>query len=119
MTKPKLLDQVRDRIQRLNYAYSTKKAYLSWIRRFILFHDKRHPSEMGEVEIETFLTCLAVVLSKGDVRALLNQLSGTHLLICQLLYGCGLGISWYPVLKHKMPDQFHLGSARHLVKGSN
>jgi len=60
MTEPKLLDQVRHRIRRLNYSYSTEKTYLSWIRRFILFHDKRHPRDMGEVEIETYLTHLAV-----------------------------------------------------------
>ena len=60
MSKPKLLDQVRDRIQRLNYSYSTGKTYLSWIRRFILFHDKLHPRDMGEVEIEAYLTHLAV-----------------------------------------------------------
>ncbi len=60
MAKTKLLDQVRNRIRRLNYASSTEKTYISWIRRFILFHDKRHPSEMGEVEIEAYLTHLAV-----------------------------------------------------------
>ena len=43
MSKPKLLDQARDKIRRLNYAYSTEKAYLSWIKRFILYHDKRYP----------------------------------------------------------------------------
>ena len=60
MPEPKLLDLVRDRIRRLNYAYSTEKSYLSWIKRFIHFHDKRHPNQMGEVEIESFLTHLAV-----------------------------------------------------------
>jgi len=60
MNQPKLLDQVREKIRRLNYAYSTEKAYLSWIKRFILFHNKRHPSDMGAVEIEVFLTHLAV-----------------------------------------------------------
>ena len=60
MSKPKLLVQVRQKIRRLNYSYSTEKAYSSWIRRFILFHEKRHPREMGEVEIESFLTHLAV-----------------------------------------------------------
>jgi hypothetical protein len=59
MNKPKLLDRARDKLRRLNYAYSAEKSYLSWIRRFILFHDKRHPREMGEVEIEAFLTHLA------------------------------------------------------------
>ena len=56
----KLLDQVRDRIRLKNYAYRTEKSYVSWIRRFILFHNKRHPLEMGRAEIEAFLTHLAV-----------------------------------------------------------
>ena len=60
MSRSKLLDQVREKIRRLNYAYSTEKAYLSWIKRFILFNEKRHPSELGAVEIEVFLTHLAV-----------------------------------------------------------
>ena len=54
MSKSKLLDQVREKIRRLNYAYSTEKAYISWIKRFIIFNEKRHPSEMGAVEIEVF-----------------------------------------------------------------
>ena len=60
MTKKKLLDQVRNTIRRKNYAYRTEQAYTSWIKRFILFHDKRHPQELGAVEIESFLTHLAV-----------------------------------------------------------
>ena len=62
MTKKKLLDQVRDTIRRKNYAYRTEQAYTSWIKRFVLFHDKRHPQELGAVEIESFLTHLAVEL---------------------------------------------------------
>lgn len=60
MKKPKLLDQVRQSIRRLNYAYSTEKSYVSWVKRFILYHDKRHPQEMGAPELESFLTYLAV-----------------------------------------------------------
>jgi integron integrase len=60
MTNKKLLDQVRDTLRRKNYAYRTEQAYTSWIKRFILFHDKRHPRDMSAVEIESFLTHLAV-----------------------------------------------------------
>jgi len=56
----KLLDQVRDIIRLKHYSIRTEKAYLNWIRRFILFHNKRHPKEMGSYEIEAFLTHLAV-----------------------------------------------------------
>jgi integron integrase len=57
--KPKLLDQVRNQLRSKHYSYKTEKAYVHWIRRFILFHNKRHPNEMGETEINSFLTHLA------------------------------------------------------------
>mgnify|MGYP002849251258 CR=1 FL=1 len=56
----KLLDQVRDSIRLKRYSRSTEKTYVHWIKQFILFHDKRHLIEMGEYEIEVFLTDLAV-----------------------------------------------------------
>ena len=55
----KLLDQVRDLIRLRQYSIRTEQAYVSWIKRFILFHDKKHPNEMGKSEIEAFLTHLA------------------------------------------------------------
>jgi integron integrase len=58
--KRKLLDQVRDVIRLKHYSIRTEQTYVMWIRRFILFHKKRHPSEMGEQEISEFLTHLAV-----------------------------------------------------------
>ena len=58
--KPKLLDQVRGKLRLLHYARSTEEAYVHWIRRFILFHNKRHPRDMGAGEINAFLTHLAV-----------------------------------------------------------
>src|SRR5258706_15282963 len=63
---PKLLDQVRDKIRAKHYSIRTETAYTDWIKRFIIFHDKRHPSEMGGAEVESFLTHLAV---KGKVSA--------------------------------------------------
>ncbi len=56
----KLLDQVRDALRRKHYSIRTEQAYLGWITRFILFHHKCHPQEMGAPEIEAFLTHLAV-----------------------------------------------------------
>jgi integron integrase len=56
----RLLDQVRA-VMRLNhYAYRTEETYVHWIKRYILFHNKRHPKEMGRSEVEAFLTDLAV-----------------------------------------------------------
>jgi site-specific recombinase XerD len=56
----KLLDQVRDAVRLKHYAYRTEETYVQWIKRYILFHNKRHPNEMGTAEIEAFLTHLAV-----------------------------------------------------------
>jgi integron integrase len=56
----KLLDRVRDAIRLRHYSYRTEKSYVDWIRRYILFHNKRHPQEMGVAEIEAFLSHLAV-----------------------------------------------------------
>lgn len=57
---PKLLDQLRDAIRVRHYSIRTEKAYVDWCRRFILFHHKRHPAEMGGEEVSTYLTHLAV-----------------------------------------------------------
>jgi len=58
--RPKLLDQVRDAIRTRHYSLRTEEAYVGWIKRFILFHHKRHPLEMGKSEVELFLNYLAV-----------------------------------------------------------
>jgi len=55
----KLLDQVRDKIRFKHYSLSTEKIYIAWIKQFILYHHKRHPLEMGAIEVEAFLTYLA------------------------------------------------------------
>ncbi|HEX9301361.1 MAG TPA: integron integrase [Casimicrobiaceae bacterium] len=57
---PRLLDRVRDKIRLRHYSIRTEQAYLDWIRRFILFHDKRHPETLGAAEVEAFLTHLAI-----------------------------------------------------------
>lgn len=57
--KPKLLDLVRDTIRRKHYSIRTEQSYIDWIRRFILYHNKRHPREMREAEVNAFLTHLA------------------------------------------------------------
>lgn len=57
--KPKLLDQVRQRIRLKHYSYRTEQSYVGWIKRFIFYHHKRHPQEMGKTEVEAFLNHLA------------------------------------------------------------
>ena len=63
----KLLDQVRETILLKHYSRKTEKTYVSWIRRFILFYGKKHPQEMGEREIEAFLSHLAVNRNGDDI----------------------------------------------------
>jgi integron integrase len=58
---PRLLDQMRERIRYKHYSLRTEKAYLFWVRRFIRFHDLRHPKSMGSAEIERYLAHLATV----------------------------------------------------------
>ncbi len=61
MTKnPRLMQQLRDKIRVKHYSIRTETAYLDWNKRFILFHNKRHPKTMGAKEVEQFLTYLAV-----------------------------------------------------------
>jgi integron integrase len=133
--KPKLLDQVRQLMRLRHYSIRTEDAYVGWIRRYILFHGKRHPRELGEEDVSKFLTSLAiegrvaastqnqalnallflykevlrrelrfiggavrvrrppklpVVLSRTEVKAVLEHLPGHYKLMGQLLYGAGL-----------------------------
>ena len=57
---PRLLDQVRELIRIRHYSIRTEQAYVQWIRRYILFHDKRHPHELGAEEVTAFLSHLAI-----------------------------------------------------------
>ena len=135
MNKPRLIDQTRNVLRLFHYSIRTEENYIQWIKRFIFFHNKRHPNEMGEKEIRSFLTHLAVdkhvsastqnqalsailflykrvlesdldwiddvvrakrpkrlpvVLSKEEVMAILNAMSGTNAMITKLLYGTGV-----------------------------
>ena len=133
--KPRLLDKVRQTIRTRHYSYRTEKAYIHWIKRFIFFHNKHHPAEMGEAEIAKFLSSLATdshvsastqnqalnallflyrevlgksidyvdgvvrakrpprlptVLTRDEIKAILNQLQGVEWLMTAILYGAGL-----------------------------
>ncbi len=132
---PRLLDQVREVIRMKRYSIRTEEAYVPWIKRFVLFHDKRHPRDMGPEEVRQFLTHLAVthrvaastqnqalsailfvykavlqqdigwideivwakkpkrlpvVLTREEVKAVLQHLSGQTWIMASLLYGSGL-----------------------------
>ena len=59
--RPRLLDQMRERIRLRHYSPRTEAAYVDWVCRFVFFHGKRHPMEMGKEHIEAFLNDLANV----------------------------------------------------------
>ena len=86
--KKKLLDIVREKIRVKHYSYSTEKSYVGWIKRYILFHNKKHPIEMGKIEIEEFLTDLAVVkkVSSGTQ----NQAFSAVLFLYKEVFGIDL-----------------------------
>ncbi|HTY09682.1 MAG TPA: integron integrase [Bacteroidota bacterium] len=89
MEKGKLLDQVRSRMRLRHFSMRTEQAYLYWIKRFILFHHKRHPREMGEKEVEAFLSNLAVI---GKVSASTqNQAFNALLFLYRTIFGRELG----------------------------
>ncbi len=135
--KPRLLDRVRAALRTRHYSGRTEEAYVAWIRRYIFFHGKRHPAEMGALEVTTFLSALAVegrvaastqnqalsallflyrdvldvtlpwlddvvrakrpqrlpvVLSREEVRLVLERLDGMPRLMACLLYGAGLRV---------------------------
>ena len=80
----KLLDQVRDTIQKKHYSIRTEQAYVDWIRCSILFHKKRHPKDMGEKEISPYLSSLAT--EKKVASSTQNQaLNATVFLYKQVL----------------------------------
>ena len=72
----KLLDHVRDVLRVNHYSARTEEAYVGWIRRFILYHNKKHPREMGALEVELYLTHLAVgeKVSTNTQKQALNAL---------------------------------------------
>ena len=58
--KPKLLDQMKTIMRIKHYSLKTEKSYVHWVRRYIYFHKKQHPIQMGALNVQKFLSCLAV-----------------------------------------------------------
>ncbi len=100
--KPRLLDQMRERIRLKHYSIRTERVYCEWVKRFIRFHQYRHPQDMGAAEVEAFLTELAV---KRNVSASTqNQaLSALLFLYKEVL---ALGLPWLAdVVRAKKPQR--------------
>jgi len=87
-SEKRLLDVVRDAIRTKHYSIRTEEAYVNWVRRFILFHGKRHPKDMGGPEIEAFLTHLAV---EGHVSASTHLRPGPQRAALPLSHGAPPG----------------------------
>jgi integron integrase len=85
---PRLLTQLRDRIRLKHYSLRTERSYVDWARRFILFHGKRHPAEMGAREVEAFLTWLAV--ERQVAASTQNQAKAALLFLYQEVLECSL-----------------------------
>jgi integron integrase len=134
----KLLDQYRDTLRVKHYSHRTEETYVNWVRQFILYHQKRHPREMGVHEINQYITHLAVerrfaastqnqalsailflyrhvlgleldesalpalrpakpkriptVLSRAEVKAVIQNMDGIYQIMARLMYGSGLRI---------------------------
>jgi site-specific recombinase XerD len=100
--KRKLLDQVSDAIRTRHYSYRTEEAYVGWIKRFIFFHHKRHPAEMGKAEITQFLTALAV--ERHVSASTQNQALAAVLFLYQHVLGCDPG--WLDdIVRAKRPQR--------------
>ena len=84
----KLLDQVREKIRYKHYSLSTEKTYVTWIKHYIFFNDKRHPVEMGAVEVERFLTYLANARHVSSSTQ--NQALSAILFLYREVLGCDL-----------------------------
>ncbi len=98
----RLLDQIRDKIRVKHYSIRTEQAYLDWVRRYIRFHDRRHPRELGAGAVEAFLTHLAV---RSNVSASTQNQAKSALLF---LYKevLGLELPWLDgVVSAKIPQR--------------
>ncbi|RIA31593.1 integron integrase [Ectopseudomonas oleovorans] len=100
--KPRLLDQMRDRIRLKHYSIRTERVYCEWVKRFIRFHRYRHPQDMGTAEVEAFLTDLAV---RRDVSASTqNQALAALLFLYKEVQG--LDLPWLAdIVRAKKPQR--------------
>lgn len=112
-SQPRLLDRVREAIRARHYSYRTEEAYVSWIRRYILYHHKRHPADMGAPEITEFLTALAV--ERNVSASTQNQALAAILFLYKEVLGCDPG--WLEgVVRAKRPRRLPVVLSRREVE---
>ncbi len=85
---PRLLDRMREAIRVRHYSIRTEAAYVDWARRFILFHDRRHPMDLGPDEVAAFLTDLAV--QRNVAASIQNQAKSALLFLYKVVLGMDL-----------------------------
>jgi integron integrase len=111
--KPRLLDRVRAAVRLRHYSRQTEKAYVAWVRRYVLFHGKRHPKDMGAAELTQFLSSLAL---NGRVAASTqNQaLSGLLFLYREVLE---IDVPWLAeIVRAKRPERLPVVLTRNEVR---
>ncbi len=115
--KPRSLDRVRDAIRARHYSRRTEDAYVGWIRRYIFFHGKRHPAEMGAPEVARFLSSLAV---DGHVAASTqNQALSALLFLYREVLGVELPWRELPTaLARKYPNAGREWASPHTLRHS-
>ena len=85
---PRLSEVVREHLRKRHYSLRTERAYLGWIRRFVAFHDRRHPRDMGGPEVEAFLSHLAV--ARDVAASTQNQALAALLFLYRVVLGIEL-----------------------------
>ena len=111
--KPRLLDRVRAAVRARHGSRRTEEAYVAWIRRYILFHGKRHPAEMGAPEITRFLTALAV---EGRVAAS-TQTQALSALLFLYRHVLELDLPWLEgVVRAKRPQRLPIVLTREEIR---
>lgn len=112
-SKPKLIDQLRESLRARHYSRRTEQTYCSWVKRFIFFHNARHPEEMAEPEINAFLTHLAI---KEKVSASTqNQALSAPLFLYRHVIGREVG-ALGDVVRAKKPKRLPVVMSRNEVK---
>lgn len=90
--EPRLLELVRQKIRLKHYSIRTEESYLGWIKRYIYFHEKKHPKDMGRAE-DAFRAKkpqrLPTVLTFDETMEIFDAMTGVFQVIAKILYGCG------------------------------
>lgn len=112
MGGPRLLDRVRQAIRVRHMSARTEQAYIGWVRRFIFFHDKRHPENLGAADVSRFLSALAT--ERRVAASTQNQALAALLFLYRDVLGRDL--PWMPDIVHaKRPDRIPVVLTRNEV----